>query len=185
MNKKVLSETPLYYGSVDMPKGFEIDGKKLCQDILDAGSKGYQKTEEGLIYYKNKDCALHTSVQFDMLNRYIIEHVRKDYELLLQENYFYGNAFLPQQHSYLRDQINPMDLLSSPDFTLLYAADVGLNSCKVIVDYDDNKVKGQHCRFQLDNNSFVLFPSNLKYAIDTNHSHKTNFIITCAYTLIR
>ena len=170
MNKKVLSETPLYYGSVDMPKGFEIDGKKLCQDILDAGSKGYQKTEEGLIYYKNKDCALHTSVQFDMLNRYIIEHVRKDYELVLQENYFYGNAFLPQQHSYLRNQINPMDLL---------------NSCKVIVDYDDNKVKGQHCRFQLDNNSFVLFPSNLKYAIDTNHSHKTNFIVTCAYTLIR
>jgi hypothetical protein len=44
MNKKVLSETPLYYGSVDMPKGFEIDGKKnFVKIFLDAGSKGYQK----------------------------------------------------------------------------------------------------------------------------------------------
>ena len=29
MKKKVLSEIDLHYGQVDMPKGFEIDGKKL------------------------------------------------------------------------------------------------------------------------------------------------------------
>ena len=34
MHKKVLSEIGLYYGDVDMPKGFEIDRDKLQSDIL-------------------------------------------------------------------------------------------------------------------------------------------------------
>ena len=34
MQKKVLSEIGLYYGDVDMPKGFEIDQDKLQKDIL-------------------------------------------------------------------------------------------------------------------------------------------------------
>ena len=34
MQKKVLSEIDLYYGKVDMPKGFEIDRKKIKNDIL-------------------------------------------------------------------------------------------------------------------------------------------------------
>ena len=34
MQKKVLSEIDLYYGHVDMPKGFEIDRDKLQSDIL-------------------------------------------------------------------------------------------------------------------------------------------------------
>ena len=33
MHKKVLSEIDLHYGTVDMPKGFEIDRDKLQKDI--------------------------------------------------------------------------------------------------------------------------------------------------------
>ena len=36
MEKKVLSEQALYFGNVDMPKNFEIDQKKLTQDILES-----------------------------------------------------------------------------------------------------------------------------------------------------
>jgi hypothetical protein len=34
MQKKVLSEIGLYYGDVEMPKGFEIDRNKLQEDTL-------------------------------------------------------------------------------------------------------------------------------------------------------
>ena len=34
MHKKVLSEIDLHYGTIDMPKGFEIDQNKLQSDIL-------------------------------------------------------------------------------------------------------------------------------------------------------
>ena len=185
MDKKVLSEIALYYGVVKMPKDFDIDSKKLCQDILDAGSKGYKRNKEGLLYFKNKDCIMPTSVQFDMLDKYIVEHIREKYKFNIQLNNCHGNIYQPQQQSYLRNQVNPLSLLDSSDFTMLYAVDVGLNSCKVIIEYDDNRLKGQSCRFQLDNNSFVLFPSTLKYMIDVNQSYKTNFVLTCVYDHIR
>ena len=34
MHKKVLSEIDLHYGTINMPKGFEIDRDKLQKDIL-------------------------------------------------------------------------------------------------------------------------------------------------------
>ena len=34
MQRKVLSRTSLFYGDIDMPKGFEIDQEKLTNDIL-------------------------------------------------------------------------------------------------------------------------------------------------------
>ena len=34
MQKKVLSEIDLYYGKVDMPKGYEIDRVKIKNDII-------------------------------------------------------------------------------------------------------------------------------------------------------
>ena len=39
MQKKVLSEIDLYYGMIDMPKGFEINREKLQSDILSSQIK--------------------------------------------------------------------------------------------------------------------------------------------------
>ena len=39
MHKKVLSEIDLHYGTIDMPKGFEIDLDKLQSDILSSQIK--------------------------------------------------------------------------------------------------------------------------------------------------
>ena len=36
MQKVVLSEISLIHGSVDMPKGFEIDRDKIANDILNS-----------------------------------------------------------------------------------------------------------------------------------------------------
>ena len=42
MHKKVLSEIDLHYGSIDMPKGFEIDRDKLQTDTLSSQLKNLQ-----------------------------------------------------------------------------------------------------------------------------------------------
>jgi len=34
MHKKVLTEQSLFYGNINMPKGFEIDQEYLAHDIL-------------------------------------------------------------------------------------------------------------------------------------------------------
>ena len=39
MHKKVLSEIGLYDGTIDMPKGFEIDRDQLQKDILSSQIK--------------------------------------------------------------------------------------------------------------------------------------------------
>ena len=36
MQKKVLTEVDLYYGEVDMPKGFEIDRDQIRNDIIES-----------------------------------------------------------------------------------------------------------------------------------------------------
>jgi len=64
MEKKVLSEIDLYYGDVEMPKGFEIDRKKLQSDILSSN-------------INNKDFPF--SRNWDMLNTYIREHINLEY----------------------------------------------------------------------------------------------------------
>ena len=72
MEKKVLSEQALYFGNIDMPKNFEIDQKKLTQDILESS-------------FTNKEFPF--SRTWDMLNTYIREHVnlRHKIELINKE----------------------------------------------------------------------------------------------------
>ena len=61
MHKKVLSEIDLHYGTIHMPKGFEIDRDKLQSDIL-------------LSQIKNSQFPF--SREWDKLNTYIREHIR-------------------------------------------------------------------------------------------------------------
>ena len=56
MQKKVLSEIDLYYGKVDMPKGFEIDRNKLQEDILT---------------HQIQDCPFPFSREWDKLTTYL------------------------------------------------------------------------------------------------------------------
>jgi hypothetical protein len=64
MQKKVLSEQALYYGDIAMPKGFEIDRDKLCNDILTS---------------ELQDCQFPFSRTWDMLNTYMRDHVNVEY----------------------------------------------------------------------------------------------------------
>ena len=61
MQKKVLSETELYFGEVKMPEGFEINGIELSHYTLNS-----KLQNEKFLYSRT----------WDMLNTYIREHIR-------------------------------------------------------------------------------------------------------------
>ena len=70
IGKKTLSEINLFYGKVEMPKGFEINKKNLTKDILQ---------------YTLHNTEFPFSRNWDMLNTYVIEHINLEYNLQLNK----------------------------------------------------------------------------------------------------
>ena len=84
MRKKVLTEQSLFYGDIDMPKGFEIDQEKLTNDIL-------QST------FNSKDFPF--SRTWDMLNTYMRDHIGLKYSINLVNKLTWGYMFKPNETS--------------------------------------------------------------------------------------
>jgi hypothetical protein len=166
MHKKVLSQIDLYFGKVEMPKGFEIDREKLSADIL--SSTTY-----------NREFPFSRS--WDMLQTYIREHINLEYSFSLVNKKTIGNIYKPEEYSNLLLQVDPVDLRNSPDYVMLYGVNVGKDSCKVFIEYDDNRRKGRSWEIPLNNNDFVMFPSTQRYYITANKSEQLNFILTTTY----
>jgi len=167
VEKKVLSEITLYCGDVEMPKGFEIDRKKLQEDILKS-----QINNKKFPY----------SRAWDMLNTYIREHINVEYSFQLINKEIWGNVYKPKEISIPLLNIDPVDLRNSPDYTLLYG--VNVKDCSVVIDYDDNKRKGKTWTIPIENNKFIMFPSTQRYYITNNQKDSLNFILTTAYEFI-
>ena len=169
MNKKVLSEIDLYFGQVKMPEGFEIDREKLCVDILLSVNDNYKFS---------------FSKTWDMLQTYLCEHIRLEHGFTLIHKKSIGNIYKPREYSHSLLQVDPVDLKNSPDYVMLYGVNVGKNSCKVFIEYDDNRRKGRSCEVILNDNDFVMFPSTQRYHVTTNTSEQLNFILTTTYEFI-
>jgi hypothetical protein len=167
MHKKVLSEIDLHYGSIDMPKGFEIDRDKLQSDILSSHIKNLK-----FPYSRNAD----------MLNTYIREHINVEHGFTLINKETWGNAYKPQEISIPLLNIDPVDLRNSPDYTFLYG--VNVKDCSVRIHYDQNRRAGKSWDIPLANNSFVMFPSTQMYYITNNQKDSLNFILTTTYEFI-
>ena len=84
MKKKVLSEQSLYYGDIDMPKGFEIDQEKLTNDILQSS-------------FTNKEFPF--SRTWDMLNTYMRDFIGLEYNIGLVNKNSWGDIYKPNQTS--------------------------------------------------------------------------------------
>lgn len=164
MQKKILSEIALYYGNVSMPKGFEIDRKKISSDILQSNL-----TNKKLPFSKS----------WDMMNTYVIEHVYLNYDLKIENKKNWGNFYKPNEISKPLINTDPMDLSNSSDFTLLYGVEV--KDCIVTIYYDDNRRKGNTWNIPLENNKFIMFPSTNMYIIKNNQKEKLNFVLTTTY----
>ena len=167
MDKKVLSEIALYHGDVEMPKGFEIDRKKLQEDTLKS-------------QLDNKEFPF--SRTWDMLNTYVREHLNVEYGFQLINKETWGNVYKPKEISIPLLNIDPVDLRNSPDYVLLYG--VNVKDCNVRIHYDDNRRKGKNWNIPLTNNKFIMFPSTNMYYITNNQKDSLNFILTITHEFI-
>jgi hypothetical protein len=167
IKKKVLTEQSLFYGDINMPKGFEIDQKKLTNDIL-------QST------FNSKEFPF--SRTWDMLNTYIKDHINVEYNINLINKLTWGNIYKPSQTTVPLLNIDPLDLRNSPDFIMLYGAKV--KDCFVKIHYDDNKRKGRSWDIEIKNNMFIMFPSTNMYYLTNNQKDNLNFVQTITYEYI-
>ncbi len=167
MQRQVLTEQALYYGDVDMPKGFEIDQEKLTNDIL-------QST------FNSKEFPF--SRTWDMLNTYMRDFIGLDYGINLVNKSTWGNIYKPNETTIPLLNIDPVDLRNSPDFTMLYG--VKVKDCFVRIHYEDNRRKGRSWDIELKNNMFIMFPSTNMYYLTNNQKDSLNFVQTITYEYI-
>ena len=167
MQRQVLSEQSLFYGDIDMPKGFEIDQEKLTNDIL-------QST------FNTKEFPF--SRTWDMLNTYMRDFIGLDYGINLVNKSTWGNIYKPAETTIPLLNIDPVDLRNSPDFTLLYG--VKVKDCFVRIHYEDNRRKGRSWDIELKNNMFIMFPSTNMYYLTNNQKDSLNFVQTITYEYI-
>ena len=167
MQRQVLTEQSLFYGDIDMPKGFEIDQEKLTNDIL-------QST------FNSKEFPF--SRTWDMLNTYMRDHIGLEYGINLVNKSTWGNIYKPNETTIPLLNIDPVDLRNSPDFTMLYG--VKVKDCFVRIHYEDNRRKGRSWDIELKNNMFIMFPSTNMYYITNNQKDSLNFVQTITYEYI-
>jgi len=167
MEKIILSEQSIYYGDVLMPKGFEIDHKKLFDDVLKS-----HITNKKLIY----------SNTYNNLETYFREHIKCDYKINLVPKNRWGNIYKPKELSEPLLNIDNMDLNNSADFTLLYG--VKTNKCSVKIYYDDNRRHQNNWEIKLDKGMFIMFPSSNTYIIKNNQKESLNNILTITYEYV-
>ena len=167
IKKKILSEIALYFGSVKMPKEFEIERENLVKDIMLSS------------YYENLDFPY--SNTFEKLKTFIADFMRVEHKLDLITRKSYGNFYEKNETSRPILEINPMDLRNSPDFVLLYGVEIEPKTCEIIISYDDNRRKGKNWRINLENNKFVMFPASQSFYIKNNKNSYLNFIQTITF----
>jgi len=164
IKKIILTEQSIYYGDVNMPKGFEIDKDKLANDIF-------------TLIKNTKETSFTRNLS--LLNTYIKDYMDAYYNKKLVNKDFLGSIFKPYQISEPLQEVDPVDLKNSADFTLVYG--VKVNECFIKIFYDDNRRKGRSWDIKLENNMFVLFPSTNKYIILNKQKENLNFIQTITF----
>jgi hypothetical protein len=167
MQRKVLTEQSLFYGDIDMPKGFEIDQEKLTNDIL-------QST------FNSKEFPF--SRTWDMLNTYMRDFIGLEHGINLVNKSTWGNIYKPAETTIPLLNIDPVDLRNSPDFTMLYG--VKVKDCFVRIHFEDNRRKGRSWDIELKNNMFIMFPSTNMYYLTNNQKDSLNFVQTITYEYI-
>ena len=167
MQKKVLSEIDLHYGTIDMPKGFEIDRDKLQSDILSS---------------RIKNSKFPFSIEWDKLNTYMRDHIQVEHGFALVNKDTWGNLYKPKEVSIPLLNIDPVDLRNSPDYTFLYG--VNVKNCSFRIHYDQNRRAGRSWDIPLKNNKFIMFPSTQMYYITNDQKDSLNFIQTITYEFI-
>ena len=168
MRKNLLSEIAVYSGQIKMPEYFEIDREEIFHQMLREGVNEQLKETP-------------FTRELDKLRTYVREYAGLRHDLVLESFDTQSSFYFPHERSAPITHFDPMDPKGSPDYVCLYGVNVGEGSCKVLIEYDDNRRKGCVQEMLLNNNSFAMFPANLKYHFDKNRSEQLNCILVITY----
>ena len=183
MQKVVRSEISLIHGFVETPKGYEINRKKIKNIIIDS-YVNQKRISNNKLDYSYNDYEVEYCLELQWLLDYIRDHFNEKYCKSLVLKNKWGNVYHYNQKSFTRHTVDPVDLKNSPDYTFIYAVDVGKDSSGVVIEFDDNRRKNRSWHLKLNNNEFVLFPSEQKYFITPNKSKQLNVWLTNTYEFI-
>jgi len=170
INKKVLSETALYFGNLKMPKGYEIEKDLLVKNITLSQ------------YYEDVEYPF--SRTWDKINTFITDFMRVEYKIDLQSKNYYGSFYERNEISEPQLHLNFSNLKDSPDFVCLYGVEIDSNSCNIIINYDDNRIKNLKHEIKLRTNEFIILPSSVSYYIKNLNNTYLNYIQSILYTKV-
>ncbi len=183
MQKKVLTEVDLYTGEISMPKGFEINRDKIRNDIIESFVKK-NRVNTNPQAYAYEDYVLPYSQPLQWMQDYMRDHWKAEYGFTLLEKDKHGKVLTPNEKSFLRHHVDPVDLRNSPDYTFIYGVDVKEGSCECIIEYDNNRRKNRTWYIPIKNNHFIMFPATQRYMFTPNTSNKMNTIGVINYEFI-
>ena len=180
MKKVVLSELDLYSGNIKTPKHFEIKRSEIKSNILESYIDNKRISDDDR-KYTYLDYKVDYSKELGWLNDHVTDHFNVKFNKTLMPKLHWGNIYKKKEQSFLRNTINPLDLINSPDYTFVYGIDVEEHSCQIVVEYDVNRRANRRWCLPMKSNFFGMFPSTLKYFITPNMSKKRNIFLTTTY----
>tara|TARA_Y100001972_G_scaffold43742_1_gene53835 strand:+ start:535 stop:1086 length:552 start_codon:yes stop_codon:yes gene_type:complete len=183
MKRVVLSEIDIISGTIDSPKGFEINRNKIKNDIINSfiNQKRISNNEKDFAY---TDYQVPFSQPLQWLKDYLRDHFRVEYNRTLVPKLDFGLVLDKKQQSHNRNLIEPLNLLNSPDYICIYGIDINEDQLKVVIHYDDNRRANRTWHIPLHNNKFIIFPSMQRFFISENKSSKLQTILISTYEYI-
>jgi hypothetical protein len=170
INKKILSETALYFGNLKMPEGFEIEKDVLIKNT--ALSNYYDDVEHRF------------SRTWDKVNTFITDFMRVEYRIDLQSKKYFGSYYEKNQISEPQYHLNFSNLKDSPDFVCLYGVEIDTDTCNIILNYDNNRIRNIKHDIKLQTNQFIIFPASISYHIKNINNKYLNYIESILYTKV-
>lgn len=181
MKKTILTETAVYTGIIDSPKGYEINREKIKNEAI----KGYVLNNKKHFIentWEHKDYKLTRSIpELRFVEDYIRDFFKLKTKQTLEAPSYYVNVLEHLEQSYSRNNLDLNHLLNSPNYTMIYCVDVTDKSSSIVIEYDDHLRINKLYQIAVKNNMFIIMPSTLRYFISENLSEEPNVFITINY----
>ena len=145
-----------------MPKGFELDNSSFVKDIF--LSQFYT------------DYKAPANIEQQRLHTYINEFIYLKFKIKLISHNSYGLFFEKNEKSKPILEVDRLNLRESPDYVMLYGAEIDNKSCTVNIKYDDNRRVDCSWDIPLLQNRFIIFPSTQEYIINNEGNKHLNFV---------
>jgi len=184
MKKVVLSEIDIITGTIDCPKGFEINRDKIKNDII-TSYINQERISNNEKNYSYNDYKVPFSQPLQWFKDYLRDHFKLEHNKTLIPKLDFGIILEKKQKSHTRNLVEPLDLLHAPDYTCIYGVDIDdEEQLEVVILYDDNRRVNRTWHLPLQNNGYIIFPSTQRFFINESKSSKLQSILISTYEYI-